>query len=303
MKISIVIPNWNGAEKLQRNLPRVLKATKFSQVEEIIMSDDASTDDSLKIVKSQFKEVVVLESKIERNLGFSSNVDKGAREAKGDLIVLFNTDAAPSKDFLKPILSHFDDPKVFSVGCNTGGLWATATFHDGFFWHDQARKTSTCEAKAHITLWVSGGSGVFRKSLWDEMGGLDTLYDPFYLEDLDLGYRAWKRGYINLWEPKSLVEHYKEPGVIETNYSQKIVSQTAERNLLIFTWKNITSQKLISDHQKTLVLRLLKHPGYSKIFLSALKRLPQILSKRKIEKAQAKLTDEEVFSIFNQTQV
>ena len=86
------------------------------------MSDDASTDDSLKIVKSQFKEVVVLESKIERNLGFSSNVDKGVREAKGDLIVLFNTDAAPSKDFLKPILSHFDDPKVFSVGCNTGGL-------------------------------------------------------------------------------------------------------------------------------------------------------------------------------------
>ncbi|MCL5783778.1 MAG: glycosyltransferase family 2 protein [Patescibacteria group bacterium] len=300
VKISIVIPNWNGAEKLLRNLPQVLEAARFNKVEEVIVSDDASSDESVQIIKSRFPQVKLLESKASRNLGFSSNVDKGVKEVTGDLVVLLNTDAVPAKDFLKSVLLHFEDPKVFSVGCNAGGLWAIGKFENGYFWHNQARKTSTCEAETHKTLWVSGGSGIFRKALWDEMGGLDTLYDPFYLEDLDLGYRAWKRGYTNLWEPKSLVEHYKEPGVIETNYSKTMVSQTAQRNLLIFTWKNITSDKLIVDHKKALMKMVLQHPKYGLIVYEALKRLPQILAKRKVEKRQSKLTDEEIFSIFSQ---
>lgn len=297
-KISIVIPNWNGAEKLKKHLPKVLEVAKSSGVEEVIVADDASTDNSVKVIKDNFPEVIVVESSHRKNLGFASNVNLGFQHASGDLVVSLNTDASPDKNFLAPILPHFQNPKVFSVGCNVGGLWATGKFENGFFWHGQPHKAGPCEAKAHQTLWASGGSAVFRKEIWDELGGLDPLFDPFYEEDVDLGYRATKRGYINMWEPKSHVEHYKEMGVIAANFSQNTISKTAQRNQLIFIWKNITSDKLITEHQKALAKMLIQHPKYWPTFLAALRKFPQIMAKRKIEKKEDKLTDEEVFSLF-----
>lgn len=293
MKISIVIPNWNGAEKLKKHLPNVLAAANYSNVAEVIVSDDASTDDSLEVLKKEFPEVKVVMR--EKNGGFSSNVNFGVSRIDADLIVLLNSDASPKINFLDSVLPHFKDEKVFSVGCNTSGSWARAEFKDGFFWHNQA---SEKPKEAHITLWASGGSGVYRKSIWDELGGLDTLFDPFYEEDLDLGYRATKRGYINLWEPKSIVDHYKEKGVIAQNFKKDRVNKIAQRNQLIFIWKNITSPELFRDHQKALLKRLVKHPKYWQIFLMAAIKLLKVIEKRKIEMEEAKLTDEEVLAIF-----
>lgn len=298
MKVSIVIPYWNGEEKIKKHLPKVLEFARVNNIEEIVASDDASEDGTVKLLKNEFPDVVVVERK--KNEGFASNVNTGFSHTKSDYVFLLNSDASADKNVLKYALPHFDNPKVFSVGCNAGGSWAVGKFENGFFWHAQAQKTSTFEAKAHQTLWASGGSSIFRKSLWDELGGLDTLYNPFYEEDVDLGYRATKRGYINIWEPKSKVEHYKEVGVIAANFSQKTISHAAERNQLIFIWKNITSPKLTREHQKALAKMLVAHPKYWGVFLAAVKRFPEIMQKREIEKKQAKLTDEEVFSLFQE---
>lgn len=299
-KVSIVIPYWNGAEKIRRHLPEVLEFARTNNVEEIIASDDASTDETAELLKNEFPEAVLVKRK--KNEGFSSNVNTGFTKASGDFILLLNSDATPKKDVLKFALPHFQNPKVFAVGCRVGdGLWTTGKFERGFFWHSQAGNREGKKGKeneANKTLWVSGGSSIFRKSLWDEMGGLDPLYNPFYVEDLDLGYRAWKRGYINIWEPKSIVEHYREKGVIESHFSRSVISSTAERNMLIFTWKNITSPVLTKSHQQALVKRLLQHPKYWTIFLSATKKLPQILQRREVEKRESKLADEEVLNIF-----
>ncbi|KKS65390.1 hypothetical protein A3A14_04555 [Candidatus Daviesbacteria bacterium RIFCSPLOWO2_01_FULL_43_38] len=297
MKISIVIPYWNGAEKIKKHLPGVLEFAGANKVEEIVASDDASTDETVNLLKSEFPEVVVVERK--KNEGFASNVNTGFAHAKGDIIFLLNSDASAGMDVLRYALPHFEDPKVFSVGCNVGGLWSVGYFKDGFFRHDQARQTTSGEAKYHRTLWTSGGSSIFRKSLWDEIGGLDELYNPFYVEDVDLGYRATKRGYINIWEPRSRVEHYKEKGVIESNFTRSTISSTSERNMLIFVWKNITDQKMMSEHRMALAKRLVQHPKYWSVFMDALRRLPATLAKREIEKKAAKLSDEEVFSLFH----
>lgn len=292
-KISIVIPNWNGQEKLRKHLPGVLKAAKHSKVEEIIVVDDKSSDESVRVLKIEFPEVKVIEK--DQNSGFSSTVNLGVKSSQGELVVLLNSDASPKEDFLDFILPHFKDKNVFSVGGSVGGGWSGAEFKDGFFWHNMVEEKLQ---EAHSTLWVSGGSGVFRRSIWDELGGLDTLFDPFYEEDLDLGYRATKRGYINLLEPKSKVEHYKEIGVIKEHFSTKKVARIAQRNQLIFIWKNITNREYINGHIKALFAMLIKHPTYILVFLSAFYKLPQILEKREIEKRYSKLTDQEVLSMF-----
>lgn len=299
-KVSIVIPYWNGVEKIKKHLLKVLDFARANKVGEIIASDDCSTDETVKIIKTQFPEVILVERK--RNAGFASNVNTGFLKATGDYIFLLNSDASPEKDVLKYTLPHFDNPKVFSVGCNVGGLWTIGGFKNGFFWHNQAPHQNGA-GQAHQTLWCSGGSSIFRKNLWNELNGFDELFNPFYVEDVDLGYRATKRGYINIWEPRSKVEHYLEKGVIENNFTRNTINNTSEKNMLIFIWKNITSEKLIAEHRISLVKRLVKHPKYWSIFLTAVRRLPEILKKREIEKKYAKLTDEEIFNIFSETSV
>lgn len=298
-KVSIVIPYWNGVEKIKKHLPKVLEFAKNNGIDEIIASNDASTDETVQLLKRDFPEVIVVERKI--NQGFASNVNSGFAKVTGDYVFLLNSDATPDKNALKCALPHFDDHNVFSVGCNVGGLWATGRFENGYFWHDQSHDEKADKLKPHQTLWASGGSGIFRKTVWDEMGGLDELFNPFYVEDVDLGYRATKRGYINIWEPRSKVEHYQEKGVIESNFSKDRINNIAERNMLIFIWKNITSRKLIYEHKAALVKRLVLHPKYWSIFLAAAKKYPEIMEKREIEKKYAKLTDEEIFDIFSET--
>lgn len=290
MKISIVIPNWNGIEKLPKSLPEVMKV-KF--VDEIVISDDGSTDGSVEYIKKNFPTIKLYQRS--KNGGFSSNVNDGVKFASGDLIFLLNSDAIPEKNCLLSVFPHFEDPKVFGVGCNTGDSWSWAKFKRGYFRHFGVKGKVK---KAHQTLWAGGGSSVFRKQIWDELGGLDQLFNPFYEEDLDIGYRATKRGYVNLFEPDSLVEHYKQSGVIKENFSESTIARIAQRNQLIFIWKNITSEKLIAEHKQALMQKLFTNPSYWRIFLSAFSKIGPIKQKRLVEKQQQKISDEQIFAMF-----
>src|SRR3989344_7761000 len=105
MSISVIIPNYNGQDLLKKNLPRVLSAVGDA---EIIVVDDASTDASASVISRLRQDfggqanLKLLQN--EHNLGFSSTVNKGVKEAKGEVIILLNTDVVPEKDFLKPLL-------------------------------------------------------------------------------------------------------------------------------------------------------------------------------------------------------
>lgn len=289
MKASIVIPNWNGEDKLRRNLPKVLKVKGIS---EVVVVDDASSDNSVEVLEKQFPQIKLI--KKNANSGFADTVNLGFKNTESELVFLLNSDATPQPDALENASPHFKDSKIFSVGCNAGGGWSWARFENGFFWHFATESKDI----SHQTLWASGGSGIFKKSIWDNLGGFDLLYKPFYEEDVDLGYRATKRGYINIWESTSKVEHYQEPGVISQHFSKEYISRTAQRNQLIFIWKNITSNKLTKAHQISLAKKLIVVPKYWPTFLKAIARMPEILVKRDIEKKESKLSDEEILKKF-----
>ena len=86
------------------------------------------------------------------------------------------------------------------------------------------------------------------KSIWDELGGLDILYNPFYWEDIDLSYRARKSGYKTLFENKSVVRHEHEKGSIKNKYNPQDVKKIAYKNQFIFAWKNSDFSTLIYGH-------------------------------------------------------
>lgn len=293
-RVSIVIPCYNTRDLAIKNIPKVIEAwrNQSNKIIEVIVVDDASPDDSAKVIKENFPEVCLIRHK--KNRGFSSAVNTGVRMAKGNLVVLLNTDVIPSNDFLVSALPLFDNRKVFAVSLHEEGYsWAKSNFSSGYLMHGQGEVVSS----THASLWASGGSAVFRREYWIKLGGMDEkIFSPFYWEDIDLSYRAAKRGLQVLWEPKAMVGHKHESTV--SKLSKTYVQRIRERNELLFIWKNITSSRLIRRHVVAVISRLLRHPGYLRIVLMALFKLPVTLKARRREIREAKLSDETIFERF-----
>ena len=289
-KISIVIPNYNGLKLLQENLSTVIfSSKKYNSNIDFVVVDDGSTDESVEFIKNAFPEVKVI--KHTKNRGFSSAVNIGIKNAKGDLIVLLNNDVRPSEDYLYSPVKLFKDDKVFAVSLHEEGFgWAKGYFKNGFLEHEGG----DVGKKVHDTFWVSGGSGIFKKSIFQKLGGFDEkLFNPFYWEDVDLCYRARKRGYKLLWDPNSHVVHNHESTINKIpKFKKNLILQ---RNQLLFIWKNITSRSLSKRHIKGLFHRLSKHPGYIKIVFAALPKLKFCLKQRKKEIKETKVCDEAIF--------
>lgn len=286
--ISIIIPNWNGRKLLEKNLPAVL-ATRPS---EVIVVDDASPDDSNTFLEKNYPKIKIV--KHQKNLGFAVACNSGAKASKGEIVVLLNLDVVPEKDTFQKILPDFEDDKVFAVSFNEPNFsWARIFWKNGFIEHEPGPKAN----KTHITAWASGGSAAFRKSIWEKLGGFDEIYKPFYWEDIDLGYRAWKRGYKILWEPKAIVHHEHE-AIIGKHFSKEYIDSISERNQLLFIWKNITRPKMIFEHKINLWKKLFKNPGYTKVVVGALVKLPFIIPRRVKEFREKKVSDREIFAQF-----
>lgn len=243
--VSIIIPNWNGQELLKRNLPQVLAVTE--EAEEIIVVDDGSTDDSVNMLREKFPKIRVLLKKTHE--GFASTVNLGVRAANSDIVVLLNTDVEPEKNFLAPLLLDFNNPNVFAVGCMDKSIEmgkmtlrgrGLAKWEKGFYVHSRGDIDKT------DTAWVSGGSGAFRKNLWEKLGGMDTLFNPFYWEDIDISYRAKRMGYRLIFEPKSVVRHYHERGKILMSYSNFFIKRISYRNQFLFVWKHVRGRHKIA---------------------------------------------------------
>ena len=293
MKISVIVTNWNGQDILKKNLEAIIKLSPEAQ--EIILADDASQDDSVifaKTLQKKYPQLKIISHKT--NQGFGGNSNYAVDQAMGDLVVLLNNDIYPHPKYITNSLKHFNDPQVFGVGFAEFGHenWARIFWKDGYLQHEPGTKIK----KTHISGWVSGGSSIIRKSIFQKLGGFDSVYQPFYSEDLDLGYRAWKSGYTLLWEPKSVVEHHHETTM--SKFSKSLLDYVKERNRLLNTWRNITDPTFLSLNKFALFGRVLSGPNYIKIIRAAKKQI----KKYPPPVVFPVLTDKEIFAKFYEDQ-
>ncbi len=320
MLISIVITNYNGASLLKKNLPRVLEAAKKSKLDcEVIVVDDASTDESrdiLERIKNQESRIKVIYK--EKNEGFASTVNAGFRAASGEIIFSIKSDSYPEgPEYFGLMLEHFKDQKVFAVSS------ALETIEDGkreirgqgviywskgFFLHKRAEAALSGQdmraSKVKIySAWADGSASAFRKEYYDRIGGFDQLYDPFYWEDVDLGYRGWKAGYIIEYEPKAVLVHQHEEGVIARHYTSQQITDISLRNQFIFAWKNADFGNLLRFYYWEIYQHLAAvrrgQQNFVKIYWWAAVRWPEILRKRLLQKQINELSDKQVLEIFS----
>lgn len=245
-KISVVIPNYNGKNLLSKNLPKVITNCPGA---EIIVVDDASVDGSVSMLHKKFKKVKTI--KLKKNVGFAKAANTGVMATSNDLVLLINSDVAPQKYFLNSTLKYFKDKTTFAVALQdysheNGNIITKgrggATFKRGFFNH------FPLTLNRGETLWVSGGSGLFSKNKFLQLNGFDQIFKPFYWEDIDLSFRAWKSGYKCYFEPLARVDHFHDEGAIAKQNSKLFIKAVSYKNQFLFVWKNINDVNMSLLH-------------------------------------------------------
>lgn len=296
MNVTVVIPVWNGEYLLRKNIDALINAKKNSRnsIHEIIVVDDASDDGSVEFLKSYKDDIKVI--KHTKNRGFATSVNRGFSYAKTPLVCLLNQDIIVTENFLDKVIRHFKDKKVFAVSLHEMGYGPFMGFFvKGFFGFSNLEEFD----KPVETMWASGSSAVFRRKIWRKLNGLDeVLFHPFYWEDVDISYRAQKRGYEIIWESSAHVVHNHKSVINEEFFSTKNLIKIKERNYLLFTWKNITSTKLFREHIFELLKRVISKPTYLPIVLDALKKIKDVRRLRKRERKFSTVSDEAVYAKF-----
>lgn len=250
---TIVIPTWNGRDLLEKHLASVVAAVSGSPDNEILVIDNGSDDGTADFVRRRFPAVKVIA--LERNLGFGGGSNAGFRAAANDIVVLLNNDMRVAPDFLQPLLDGFTDEKVFSVSCQiffsdeqkvreetglTQGWWENGSLR-------VRHRIDAAIQTLYPCFYGGGGSSAFDRRKFLELGGFDPLLAPFYLEDADLGYMAWKRGWKVLYQPRSVVYH-EHRGTIGRRFSPGQIRSILAKNFVLWSWKNVHQWSRLGSH-------------------------------------------------------
>lgn len=301
MSVSIVIPTHNGLELLKKILPSILDLIKNVEDNEIFVVDDGSgdrTSDYLKGYSSQIKVIV-----LKKNVGFGSACNTGVSQARNSLVLLLNNDVLINSDFLTPALSTFRKQEkkgqnIFALACRVLKGDQKTYYHfrnEGIFSKGEIIIKPVSDEKGS-TFFASGVMMLFSKEVFMELGGFDDLYHPFYWEDVDICYRALKKGYRIIYNPKIVIYHkdqsttvFSKKGKFPLFFAKMYARIIQERNQYLFTWKNILDHGLILKHITWIPIQLLlslknkDHIFKSIGLIFALMKLKKALKKRKKE--------------------
>jgi GT2 family glycosyltransferase len=305
---SVVIPNWNGRDLLERYLPSIVEALAGNADNEIIVVDNGSSDGSVAMLQERFPSVRVLA--LDRNLGFGGGSNAGFRAAKNDIVVLLNSDMRVQPDFLAPLLAGFTDEQVFAVSCQiffsdpeklreetglTQGWWENGGLR-------VRHRDDPAITDVYPCFYGGGGSCAFDRRKFLELGGFDEILRPFYLEDTDLGFMAWKRDWKVLYQPRSVVYH-EHRGTIGKKFSQSQIDLVLKKNFILFCWKNIHEWPRLWSHffftfaGAVLSIFFGDSPERANLWglWKAFLQLPGALSARTRARSHAVITDTEAF--------
>ncbi len=197
--VTLIVPVHNQRDLMDFCLPPLL--AEAGGKHQVLVVDDASEDATAEHVRQTYPGVRVL--RLEQNRGFAGAVRAGIAATNTPLFALINSDVQVRPGFLAALLPHFDREDVFAVcarielpdgsGMETGNV---APAFSGILEPHHLPPT-----ERGPILYAGGASSVFHHARCHALGGLDTIYHPFYWEDIDLGYRAWRRGWRSMFEP------------------------------------------------------------------------------------------------------
>lgn len=199
--------NFNGRERLEKCLPGMLREAQNSPVpSEVWVIDNHSQDGSRELVESRFPGARFVAYPDNRIL---AAYNEAAKTCSSPFILLLNNDVELGENFIAPLYERLiGTPGAFAVSPRVNSPSESECYHRrrlGRFFHGHLA-AHPGPPGAGGGLYLHGGATLVRRDLFVELGGFDDRF--FYMEDLDLSYRAWRKGWSCIFEPKSELQHF-----------------------------------------------------------------------------------------------
>lgn len=266
--VSAVIPGLDDFGLLEQNLPPLL-AELAPLGGEVVLVDDTGRDVVRGWVETQLPEHVraaehaALVRVVARaeNGGFAAALLDGVTAATNERVFAMNPDIRVTAGFLEPLLARLVDgvhsvvPRILLFGEDDRIESVVEIDFDRDVAYVRQRalegEAARFEEEATAVTYAIGGAMLLRRGPFVASGGFDRLFDPFYYEDVDLGFGAWAAGEEVVYEPASVVEHHHR-GTIRKRVDEDFVRAVIERNRFLFQWKYLGDDELARRHLASL---------------------------------------------------
>jgi len=248
MKVAVVILNWNGRHFLEQFLPSVIRYS--SPHVEIVIADNASTDDSVAFVTREFPQITLIRNS--SNSGFAGGYNEALKKVQADYYVLLNSDVEVTEGWIEPVITLMErdksiaacQPKIlsyqhrdeFEFAGAAGGFidYLGYPFCRGrIFWTMEKDHGQYNDAKK--IFWATGACMFVRASAFQSVGGFDESFFA-HMEEIDLCWRLQLAGHSIYFCPDSKVYHVGG-GTLQKNSAHKTYLNF--RNNLMMLYKNL----------------------------------------------------------------
>jgi GT2 family glycosyltransferase len=255
MKLSIVILNWNGSDMMKKYLPTVIKHSEKDA--KVIVADNASSDDSIEMLKRDFPEVDIIA--LDKNYGFAEGYNQALKKIDSEYYLLLNSDVEVTENWLQPLLKYMDEhqdvaacqPKLLSIYDKDSFEYAGASggyidklgypFCRGRIFDNVEKDNGQYDAVAEIS-WATGACLMIRSKDYWGVGALDGRFFA-HNEEIDLCWRLRLYGHKIVCIPESKVFHVGGGTLPKSNPMKTYLNF---RNNLTMLYKNLPQKDLKS---------------------------------------------------------
>lgn len=266
MKVTIVIPNYNGKHFMEPCLASLKEQT--CQDYKVLVVDNASTDGSLEYMKEHYPEIEVIA--LDKNYGFSKAVNVGIQHSTTPYVILLNNDTTVDPHYVEEMIKAIErSPRIFSVSSKMIQMYhpelidSAGDLYTLLGWgvcRGTGRPVSNY-TEADEIFTACAGAAIYRRSAFSKIGYFDENHFA-YLEDIDVGYRAKIYGYKNTYCPTALVYHVGS-GTSGSKYNSFKVKLSARNNIYL-NYKNMPILQLILNFFPLLTGYVVKYAFFIK---------------------------------------
>jgi GT2 family glycosyltransferase len=250
---AVVILNWNGVEQLRAFLPSLVQ---HSEGAEIIVADNASTDDSIDWLRKHYPTVKLII--LDKNYGYAGGYNEALKQVYTDFLVLVNSDVEVTSGWLPPLIQQFEtseitavcQPKIRSHRNKNEFEYAGAAggyidqygvpFCKGRIFNTLEVDTNQYNTSTPI-FWASGACFAIRNSVFKEAKGFDADFFA-HMEEIDLCWTIQRLGYNIQYIPESVIYHVGGATLQKENPKKTYLNF---RNSLWMLQKQLPTSKLI----------------------------------------------------------
>ncbi|WP_211226595.1 glycosyltransferase family 2 protein [Pedobacter glucosidilyticus] len=281
--ISVIIPNYNGKHLFEKYFEHNFNVIHACADEvEIIVIDDASEDNSVKYLKENYTDKIILIQK-EKNSGFSETCNLGIQAAKNELIFLLNTDVKLENNYFKKLYKYFEKTDTFGVmgrviGMDDDQIQEAARcpkvsgqkIKPSNFFYLKNKNTLT------PTFYLSGAIALIDAKKLKTIKGFNEMFNPFYCEDQELSIRAWRLGWKCYYEHDAICRH-EISGSTKDHSKKRDIKMVYFRNRYYTHYLHLTGFNLFLWHIQViftdiiiglLTFQFYKAEAYFNVFLN-----------------------------------